>query len=166
MNEHRPGPPLGKLLADVAREAERAFDDALAARGGSRPAWLVLIALKQGMPRSQRQLAALVGIESATLTHHLNAMEAAGLLTRRRDPANRRTHLVELTAEGEAAFHRMRGTVVAFDRQLQAGIDAGEIAVTREVLQRLRANVATWRQAGATTIEVIPVNGEASTLPG
>ncbi len=69
-------------------------------------------------------------------------MEAEGLLTRRRDPANRRVHLVELTDDGEAAFHRMRGAAQEFDRTLRAGIDADEIALLERLLDRMRANVA------------------------
>jgi MarR family transcriptional regulator, transcriptional regulator for hemolysin len=146
MNRRPSGPPIGIVLSSVAREAERAFDAALEAVGGSRPTWLVLMALKQGPLRNQRQLATMVGIESATLTHHLNGMEAAGLLTRRRDPANRRVHLVELTAEGEAAFHRMLGTVIAFDKRLRSGSEGDDLALVERVLLQIRANVAPQRQ--------------------
>jgi MarR family transcriptional regulator for hemolysin len=135
--------PVGLMLATVSREVERAFDAALEAVGGSRPSWLVLMALKRGPWRNQRELAAMVGIEGATLSHHLNSMEAAGLVTRRRDPGNRRMHLVELTPAGEAAFQRMRGTVMAFDRQLRSGLNERELALVEQVLQQLRANVTT-----------------------
>ena len=76
--------PLGLYLARVARSVSRAFEDALAAAGGSQPVWLVLIALKNGQPANQRALARAVGVQEATLTHHLNAMETGGLVTRRR----------------------------------------------------------------------------------
>ena len=72
----------------------RAFDDALAAAGGSLPVWLVLLNLKIEQDTNQRRLAEAVGITGATLTHHLGAMERPGLLTRRRDPANRRNHII------------------------------------------------------------------------
>ena len=49
-------------------------------------------------------------------------MESAGLLTRRRDPRNRRLHLVELTPEGEALFSRLREVAFAFDQRLRAGL--------------------------------------------
>ena len=89
-------PPIGLHLARTARSVSRAFDDALAQAGGSVPVWLVLISLKSQQVRNQRELAEAVGIREATLTHHLNAMDEQGLITRRRDPANRRVHLVEL----------------------------------------------------------------------
>src|SRR5215469_15129515 len=94
--------PVGLHLARVARDIGRSFDAALAEAGGSLPVWLVLISLKSRQLANQRALATAVGIQEATLTHHLNAMETAGLITRRRDPDNRRVHVVELTAEGDA----------------------------------------------------------------
>ena len=89
--------PLGLHLTRVARTVSRAFDETLTEAGGSLPVWLVLISLKSRTLASQRELAEAVGIQGATLSHHLDAMESAGLVTRRRDPANRRLHLVELT---------------------------------------------------------------------
>ena len=70
--------PIGLHLARVARTVSRAFDDVLAEAGGSLPVWLVLISLKSGQLASQRELAEAVGVQGATLTHHLNAMESPG----------------------------------------------------------------------------------------
>src|SRR3954462_3880338 len=135
------GPPLGRLLAATAREVSRAFDAALAAAGGSRSTWLGLLALITPATRSQRELAAEVGIQGATLTPHLNGMEADGLLTRRRDPANRRVHLVELTDAGRDAFARLRGVAQDHDRRLHAGLDPDDLAAARRVLVLMRRNV-------------------------
>jgi MarR family transcriptional regulator, transcriptional regulator for hemolysin len=134
--------PLGLRLTRVSRVVSRAFDDALAEAGGSLPVWLVLISLKSGQLASQRELADAVGIQGATLTHHLNAMEAAGLVTRRRDPQNRRLHLVELTPEGDALFFRMRDAAMVFDDRLRAGLSLPDVVQLEELLARLRDNVS------------------------
>jgi len=133
--------PLGLCLTRVSRVVSRAFGDALAEAGGSLPVWLVLISLKSGQLASQRELADAVGIQGATLTHHLNAMESAGLVTRRRDPQNRRLHLVELTPEGDALFLRLRDAAMAFDERLRAGLSRADAAQLEELLARLRDNV-------------------------
>ena len=134
-------PPIGLHLARTARSVSRAFDDALAQAGGSVPRWLVLISLKTQPVRNQRELAEAVGIREATLTHHLNSMDEEGLITRRRDPANRRVHLVELTEAGEAAFQRMRGAATAFDQRLRSGLSGDDVAQLEALLGRLAANV-------------------------
>jgi len=134
-------PPIGLHLARTARSVSRAFDDALAQAGGSVPVWLVLISLKSQQVRNQRELAEAVGIREATLTHHLNSMDEQGLITRRRDPANRRVHLVELTEAGEAAFQRLRGAATAFDQRLRSGLSGDEVSQLGALLGRLAANV-------------------------
>ena len=134
------GPPIGLHVTRTARALSRAFDDALAAAGGSVPVWLVLISLKGQRLANQRKLAEAIGIQGATLTHHLNAMEADGLVTRRRDPTNRRVHVVELTDAGEALFQRLRAAAVAFDR-LRAGLADDDVATLARLLDRLRDNV-------------------------
>jgi MarR family transcriptional regulator, transcriptional regulator for hemolysin len=132
--------PIGLRLTQVSRAVSRAFDEALAAAGGSLPVWLVVLNLKTRSLANQRELAEAMGIREATLTHHLNAMEASGLVTRQRDPANRRVHVVALTAAGEDAFVRLRGAAIAFDRQIRRGISDEESATFGDLLGRLAAN--------------------------
>ena len=133
-------PPVGLQLARTAKTVSRAFDDALAQAGGSVPIWLVLISLKSQQVRNQRELAEAVGIREATLTHHLNAMDAQGLVARTRDHANRRVQVVTLTEAGEAAFLRLRAAAMAFDARLRSGFSEPDLASLDAQLQRLAAN--------------------------
>lgn len=166
MNRRPPGPPIGIVLSNAARDVSRAFDNALDRAGGSRPVWLILMSLKGKRVASQRELAAMVGIEGATLSHHLNAMENDGLITRRRDPANRRVHIVELTVPGEAAFQGMLGTVIAFDRRLRSGVSENEIADLARLLERLRANVAGAATPGDGGGSASPTDISTDVIPG
>ena len=137
-----PVEPIGLFVTRRARMLSRAFDRALNAGGGSLPAWLVLASLKGGLHGTQREIADAVGIEGPTLTHHLNRMELAGLVTRERDPENRRAHLVELTEDGEREFMGLVRHVQAFDRRLRTGFSDEELATLRQLLDRLAANAA------------------------
>jgi MarR family transcriptional regulator for hemolysin len=132
--------PIGLLLTQAAKSVGRAFDAALAERGGSLAGWLVLASLMGDLHGSQRSIASEVGVEGPTLTHHLNRMELAGLVTRERDPQNRRAHHVELTEEGRAQFHSLLGAVRAFDERLRSGFTAEELENLRRLLQRLATN--------------------------
>jgi MarR family transcriptional regulator for hemolysin len=134
--------PIGLQVARTAKTLRRAFDEALTAAGGSLPSWLVLLSIKSTAHGTQRELAEAVGVEGPTLTHHLNRMEEGGLLRRRRDPLNRRVHLVELTDDGEAAFSRLVAAAIAFDGQLRRGVTDEEIAALGGLLARLRANAS------------------------
>ena len=133
--------PVGLRLSQVARTVSRAFDEALDGAGGTLPVWLILLNLKIHKPANQRKLAEKVGVREATLTHHLNAMDASGLVTRTRDAANRRVHVVELTDAGEAAFVRMQQAAIAFDARLRSGLADADLDQLSGLLGRLAANV-------------------------
>jgi len=133
--------PIGLHLTRVARVVSRAFDDVLAAAGGSLPVWLVLLNLKINPDASQRELADAVGVREATLTHHLNGMENDGLLSRRRDPDNRRVHIVELSDAGSDLFYRLRDAAMGFDGQLRWGLSEPEVDKLGGLLDRLAGNV-------------------------
>lgn len=137
------GTPVGLTLARAAKAVSRAFDETLAASGGSLPSWLILISLKSHDFANQRELAKAVGIQDATLTHHLNAMERDGLITRRRDPENRRIHQVEITPAGEAVFRRLATAAQAHDRRLRRGLRDEELATLADLLHRLERNVGS-----------------------
>ena len=148
--------PIGLLLSQVARTVSRAFEEALAeaeaeagpdgplpgedSKTAILPVWLVLLNLKIRKPANQRELAEAVCIREATLTHHLNAMDRRGLVTRTRDAANRRIHVVELTDAGEAVFGRLQQAAIAFDARLRAGYAEAELDSLRALLGRLAAN--------------------------
>jgi len=134
--------PIGLDVSHTGRLLSRAFNDSLVAAGGSLPQWLVLTALKQGDHAMQRDVADAIGIEGATLTHHLNRMEDDGFVKRERSSGDRRSHLVTLTPAGEQQFAALLREVVAFDQQLSAGFSERELTTLRKLLGRLRTNVA------------------------
>lgn len=135
-------PPIGFVLSQVSKAVARAFDDAMTEAGGSLSTWLVLRSLMPGGDRPQSDLAQAVGVQGPTLTHHLNALEAQGLITRTRDKADRRAHQVALTPEGRTRFLRLRQTAERFDARLRGDLSGQEVDVLRGLLNRLRVNVA------------------------
>jgi MarR family transcriptional regulator for hemolysin len=150
--------PIGLHLTRVARVVSRAFDDALAEVGGSLPVWLVLLNLKINPHANQRELADAVGVREPTLTQHLNAMESNGILARRRDPDNRRIHIIETSESGNALFVRLRGAALDFDSRLREGFSELDLDQLRGLLDRLAAN-AGGRDAG------LPGTGLADMTP-
>lgn len=137
--------PIGRLLARTAKAVSRAFDDALASAGGSRPMWLILLALKRQPWETQAQLARSLDISGPTLTHHLDTLEHDGLVTRHRDPDNRRVHVVELTAAGNDMFDRLRDAAARHDARLRTGIVGDDLEHLHRLLTRLQHNVTPAR---------------------
>jgi MarR family transcriptional regulator for hemolysin len=133
--------PIGLRLSQTARTVSRAFDEVLEEAGGTLPVWLILLNLKIHKPANQRELAEAVGVREATLTHHLNAMDTRGLITRTRDSANRRIHVVKLTEAGEALFVQMQQAALAFDTRLRGGLTEADLDTLDSLLGQLAANV-------------------------
>ena len=131
---------LGLLIGSVAKQLSRSFDDALVAAGGSTPVWQVLRALTSGDHRTQAQLAAAIGVRQPTLTHHLDAMERAGLVAREREDANRRVQRVTVTESGQQLFLRLRRAAASFDGRLRAGLADADVAELRRLLDQLAEN--------------------------
>ena len=135
------GTPIGLQLANTSKAVGRAFNDRLAEVGGSVPVWLILNSLQSDERRTQLDLARAVGIEGPTLTRHLDGLEDSGIVRRVRDGADRRAVRVELTAEGERLFQTLRQAVIAFNRDLTAGLTETELERVRKTLGRLEQNV-------------------------
>ncbi len=130
-------PPIGLQLTRTARTVAAAFDRALVQAGGSAPIWQVLLLVRAGQSATQSEMAEAMGITGATLTHHLNAMERNGLVTRRREAGNRRVQHVELTASGLELFERLRDVAVRYDAELRARLGEQDAARLAELLDRL-----------------------------
>ena len=105
-----------RLLTAAARLVQRLHDDALAPLGLTRAAVIALEAVAP-CPMYQEQLAAKVHVQSQTLGRVLARLEEGGLVTRTRNPADRRQFRVQITAAGydalEAASEAERAAVPA-----------------------------------------------------
>jgi len=135
-------PPIGLQLSRTARLATTAFERAMSEAGGSAAAFQVLVLVRSGEWNTQAGMAEAMGITGATLTHHLNAMEAQGLVRRWREPTNRRVQRVELTDEGAALFDRLRRVAARHDQRLRAKLTTAEAAQLAALLGKLQAGLA------------------------
>jgi MarR family transcriptional regulator for hemolysin len=128
------GTPIGLQLANSSKAVSRAFNDRLAKAGGSVPVWLILSSLKSDERRTQLDLARAIGIEGPTLTRHLDGLEDSGVVRRVRDGTDRR-------AVREQLFQTLRQAVIAFNRDLTAGVNETELVRVRKTLARLEQNI-------------------------
>jgi MarR family transcriptional regulator, transcriptional regulator for hemolysin len=137
------GIPVGRRLALTSKAVSSAFNAALAAEGGTLSSWLILSSLRGDRWSTQLELARSLGIESPTLTRHLENLERAGFVRRGRSETDRRAVRVELTDSGEAAHGRMLGAVIAFNRRLHDGLSSDDLRYLDHLLARLGENVRT-----------------------
>src|SRR4051794_9611082 len=129
--------PMGLQLSKTARAVSQAFERAMAEAGGSAAAWQVLLLVRSGQWETQSGLAQAMGVTGATMTHHLNALEAQGLVRRWRDESNRRVQQVELTDAGIALFDRLREVATRHDKRLRSTLSEREAAQLSKLLHKL-----------------------------
>lgn len=104
--------------------------------GGPR-GYLVLDAISRGQPPSQLALAQRLGVDRTAMTYLLDDLEAAKLVKRRPDPADRRARLVALTAKGERALTRAQKQIGATEQRLLSPLDESEASAFRCMLERV-----------------------------
>ncbi|MFE5294843.1 MarR family winged helix-turn-helix transcriptional regulator [Streptomyces sp. NPDC056632] len=86
---------------------------------------------------SQRELAAVMEVDPSQLVAILNELESDGLCERRRDPADRRRHIVEITPAGRDALERVDAAVSAAERELFGDLTEAEQVLLRGLLDRV-----------------------------
>lgn len=99
----------------------------------------VLANLADGRNRSVGEIASDTATKPTTLTSVLDRLERRGYLTRDLDPADRRSFLVSLTADGRRAAAAARAAAADLERAALAGVSdadlAGFLAVTRALTE-------------------------------
>lgn len=104
--------------------------------GGSR-GYQVLVAAEAGPPSSQLALAQRLGIDRTAMTYLVDELEAAGLVTRRPHPADRRVRHVAVTALGRTALASARRALRTAEDELLAALAPVEAAQLRALLVRV-----------------------------
>jgi DNA-binding MarR family transcriptional regulator len=94
------GQQILPLIEHLARISRRAADSAMA-DGSLRPRHVIaLTLLSERGPMTQHAVGAALSLDPSNVVGLLNELEERGLISRRRDPADRRRHIVEVSATG------------------------------------------------------------------
>jgi DNA-binding MarR family transcriptional regulator len=133
-------PRLAVLLAKLSKTVYRKTEEALP--GMSVKEYMALSNLdERGVP--QQRLAESLHMDENNLVLLLNGLEEAGSIARRRDPDDRRRHIVEITPGGKKLLERAEGGMAKLEEELLSALSPSERAMLRRLVRRVLESQAT-----------------------
>ncbi len=137
---------LGLKLTVIARLIRKQFDHSTTSIGITRAQWTTL-SVVAGVPgATQRGIAAILEVGEATAGRVIDRLCDEGLLERRADPADRRSHLIYLKPAAEAVLQKLIVLGEAQERRAFAGLDPDELDTLNALLDRISDNLARAEQ--------------------
>ena len=119
-------------LAVASRTVIGIYRPLLEPLGLTHPQYLVMLALWERSPRSVKDIADALQLDSATLSPLLKRLEASGYVSRTRNADDERRLTVELTPAGTAL--RQEALAIPYAVVDRLGVDVGELERLRDSL--------------------------------
>lgn len=102
------------------------------------PEWRVMAVLGDAQPQTQRDLTQVTLMDKVAVNRACKVLEGRGLIARAMNEADGRSHLLELTAEGEAIYREVMPVARAIEAELCEGFSPAEQKQLRAMLERMR----------------------------
>jgi DNA-binding MarR family transcriptional regulator len=134
------------LLTRLAKQVYRRSDEEMLGMGLRQLAALSFIDDHGCIP--QQELAEALCMDANNVVLVLNELEDLDFVVRRRDPADRRRHLVELTPPGKRALTKAERAQESVEHEVLQALDPGERAVLHELLRRALRGAEPANAAG------------------
>src|SRR5207244_300211 len=140
-------PRLAVLLSKLSKTVYRKAEETLP--GMSVKDYMALTNLDdRGVP--QQRLAESLHMDENNLVLLLNGLEEAGSIARRRDPDDRRRHIVEITPRGKKVLERAERGMDKLEQELLSALSPSERATLKQLVRRvLESQAASARQPEA-----------------
>lgn len=133
---------IGFLIGDVSRMMRRRFDERARVIGVTRSQWRALVTLAREEGIQQAALAERIEVEPITLCRMVDRLAEAGLVERRRDPADRRAWNIYLTDRSRPLLDRLRAVADDLFADALDGVDEHDRTMLTTTLERIRANLS------------------------
>lgn len=125
------------LASQISKYGRRLLEEALAEHDLRLIDHGVLSALRDFGARSQRELAESLDFDKSDLVGRIDRLERRGIVSRTRDPADRRRNQVALTRSGRALMARLDPIAQRSEDGLLDALTEAERTTLIELLQRV-----------------------------
>ena len=140
------------LMIKLGRITLHRFTEALAPYGIRPRHVAALIELRDYWELTQQGLCGHLHLDPTNLVAILNELEKRGYATRRRDPEDRRRHLVEVSKKGLAVIDKVSEVMDGVEDDLLAGLEPAERAQVEPLLTSIwerSGGYEAWSEVGA-----------------
>ncbi|MDH4565237.1 winged helix-turn-helix transcriptional regulator [Pseudomonas sp. BN414] len=134
---------LGFLVADVAKLMRRSFESHLRDKSLTLSQARTLVYLSKNQGCRQVDLADMLEIKPITLARLVDQLEQAGLVERRRDPCDRRAHLLFLRQQSGAELSTIAHVAEQTRIDALRNLSEDEAQALISALQRVRTNLSS-----------------------
>ena len=135
------------LLVQLGFHVARLFGERLEPLGLEQRQAGMLVRLAENDGKSQQAIAELMGVNPTRMVFLTDELEELGLVERRRNPADRRSHALYLTEAGTAMVARVREVTAAHEGGIAASLTGAEREQLLELLRRLARDQGLAGQA-------------------
>ena len=106
------------------------------------PEWRLIAVIAETQGLTQQALGVATRMDKVTVSRAAIALVDRGLVQRRPNPDDQRSHLLSLTAAGQTLYESVAPKALELEAQVFADFSAEEISIFRAMLERLEASAA------------------------
>ena len=103
------------------------------------PEWRLVAVIAESDGLSQQQLGQRTRMDKVTVSRAAIALAERGLVERRGNPADQRSHLLSLTPDGRALYGQVAPKALEMEARIFGGLSWDELASLRAMLDRIEA---------------------------
>ena len=103
------------------------------------PEWRLVAVIAESDGLSQQALGARTRMDKVTVSRAAIALAERGLIERRANPADQRSHLLSLTPDGRALYGQVAPKALEMEGRIFGGLGADQLAELRAMLDRIEA---------------------------
>lgn len=104
--------------------------------------WRLIAVIAESEGMTQQALGVATRMDKVTVSRAAIALATRGLVQRRPNPDDQRSHLLSLTAAGRTLYDSVAPKALELERRVFAGFSAKEIATFRAMLERIEQSAA------------------------
>jgi DNA-binding MarR family transcriptional regulator len=113
------------------------------------PEWRLVAVIAEADGITQQALCVATRMDKVTVSRSAIALVDRGLVERRANAGDQRSHLLALTPSGRALYEEVAPRALAIEQELFTSFSAGEIDVLRDMLARVQAAADAMEQRTA-----------------